>query len=68
MHIISIPARILEISGIRFYNMVNSRVRNIFAYNRIIYFVTSYYKNFRRIGQSKIIHRYLPREVGELLV
>lgn len=68
MHMMSMPARIPEISGIRFCNTVNGGVRNIFAHNRMICFVTSYHKNFRRTGQSKIIHRYLPREVGELLV
>jgi hypothetical protein len=31
-------------------------------------FVTSYHKSFRATGQAKVIHRYLPREVGELLV
>ncbi|KJZ69304.1 hypothetical protein HIM_11298 [Hirsutella minnesotensis 3608] len=31
-------------------------------------FVTSYHKGFRSTGQAKVIHRYMPREVGELLV
>jgi hypothetical protein len=31
-------------------------------------FVTSYQKNYRSTGQVKVIHRYLPREAGELLV
>ncbi|KAH7169547.1 RecQ helicase [Fusarium sp. MPI-SDFR-AT-0072] len=30
-------------------------------------FVTSYHKSFRATGQAKVIHRYLPREVSELL-
>jgi hypothetical protein len=30
-------------------------------------FVTTYHKNYQQTGKMKIIHRYLPREVGELL-
>lgn len=62
------PARSTEILGIRFVNTVNGGVRNILAHNKMMCFVTSYHKNFRSTGQAKVIHRYLPREVGELLV
>ena len=31
-------------------------------------FVTRYYKGYNVSGDVKIIHRYLPREVGELVV
>ena len=31
-------------------------------------FVTMYHKGFRRSNKVKVIHRYVPREVGELLV
>lgn len=62
------PARSTEILGIRFVNTVNGGVRNILAYNKMMCFVTLYYKNFRSTGQAKVIHWYLPREVGELLV
>ena len=30
-------------------------------------FVTRYHKGYNLTGNLKIIHRYLPREVGELL-
>jgi hypothetical protein len=29
---------------------------------------TTYYKNIEQIGKSKVIYRYLPRKVGELVV
>jgi hypothetical protein len=29
---------------------------------------TTYYKNIGQTGKSKVIYRYLPREVGELVV
>ncbi|KAM4065788.1 DEAD/DEAH box helicase [Hirsutella rhossiliensis] len=69
MHMVSWqPARTTEILGIRMVNTVNGGVRNIMAHNQMMCFVTSYHKTFRATGQAKVIHRYLPREVGELLV
>ncbi|KAJ3469903.1 hypothetical protein MRS44_000002 [Fusarium solani] len=62
------PARSTEILGIRYKNTMNGGVRNIFAHDGLMCFVTSYHKSFRATGQAKVIHRYLPREVGELLV
>jgi hypothetical protein len=36
--------------------------------NGLVAFVTGYHKGYRSSGNIKIIHRYLPREVGELFV
>ena len=62
------PARAPEILSIRVSNSVNSGVRNIFYENELICFVTFYYKGYAIQNSTKIIHRYIPREVGELLV
>ncbi|KAM6523080.1 hypothetical protein FSOLCH5_003699 [Fusarium solani] len=62
------PARATEILGIRHKNTMNGGVRNIFAHNGMMCFVTSYHKSFRATGQVKVIHRYLPQALGELLV
>ncbi|PWI64632.1 hypothetical protein PCL_09489 [Purpureocillium lilacinum] len=62
------PAPSTEILGIRHVNTVNGGIRNVLAHRGMMCFVTSYHKGFRRTGQAKVIHRYLPREVGELLV
>ncbi|RSL82730.1 hypothetical protein CEP52_016890 [Fusarium oligoseptatum] len=62
------PARATEILGIRHINTVNGGVRNIFAHNGMTCFVTAYHKGFRATGQVKVIHRYLPQAIGELLV
>ncbi|KAL0764703.1 hypothetical protein CaCOL14_012793 [Colletotrichum acutatum] len=62
------PGRATEIGGVRVANTVSGGVRNIFADNGMMCFVTSYHKGYRSSGQTKIIHRYVPREVGELLV
>ncbi|KNB16920.1 hypothetical protein FOXG_14929 [Fusarium oxysporum f. sp. lycopersici 4287] len=42
--------------------------RNIFVENGLVSFVTYYHKGYSITGTTKIIHRYLPREVGELLL
>ena len=42
--------------------------RNIFIENGLVSFVTSYHKGYSIQGSTKIIHRYLPKEVSELVV
>jgi len=42
--------------------------RSIYLENGFVYFVIYYYKGYSISGSTKIIHRYLPREIGELLV
>lgn len=48
--------------------MINGGMRNIFIYEVIVYFITIYYKGFRKLSKIKVIYWFLPREVGELLV
>ncbi|KAG6071289.1 hypothetical protein E4U16_006243 [Claviceps sp. LM84 group G4] len=62
------PARATEILGIRHRNTNNGGTRNIFVSKGEVCFVTAYHKNFQQTNQAKIIHRFLPRAVGELLV
>ena len=40
----------------------------MFIENGLVVFMTRYYKGYAISGDVKIIYRYLPREVGELLV
>ena len=40
----------------------------MFIEDRMVVFVTRYHKGYEVNGDVKIIHRYLPREVGELVV
>ncbi|GKU14558.1 unnamed protein product [Fusarium langsethiae] len=42
--------------------------RNIFIENGLVSFVTYYHKGYSVTGTTKIIHRYLPSDVGELLL
>jgi len=62
------PARGPEIIGIRFVNTAQGGVRNVFVQGGMVCFVTAYHKNYRQTDQIKVIHRYVPREVGELWV
>jgi RecQ family ATP-dependent DNA helicase len=62
------PSRAPEILGLRWKNTTNGGVRNIIIEDRMVAFVAQYHKGYRSSGNIKIIHRYLPREVGELLV
>ena len=43
-------------------------VRNVFLENGLVVFVTYYHKGYSISGSTKTIHRYLPREIDELLV
>jgi len=62
------PARATELLGMRHSNTKQGGLRNIVIDRKMVSFVTTYHKNYQQTGKMKIIHRYLPREVGELLV
>ena len=62
------PARGTELLSIRHSNTETGGHRNIFIEDGLVVFVTRYHKGYAMSGDVKIIHRYLPREVGELLV
>lgn len=62
------PARGTELLTLRWRNSARCETRNIFMENGLVSFVTSYHKNYAATNSTKIIHRYLPSEVGELLV
>jgi superfamily II DNA helicase RecQ len=62
------PARATEILSVRHSNTVKGGHRNIFIEDGMVVFVTRYHKGYVTSGDIKIIHRYLPREVGELVV
>jgi hypothetical protein len=62
------PARGSEILSLRSVNTVNGHHRNVFVEGGMVSTVTTYHKGYSTTGNTKIIHRYLPKEVGELLV
>jgi hypothetical protein len=62
------PARWPELGSVRHSNTVKGGHRNNFIKDGIVAFVTRYHKGYTLSGNVKIIHQYLPREVGELVV
>ena len=62
------PGRGPEILSVRHSNTVQGGHRNIFIEDGMVVYVTRYHKGYAVSGDVKVIHRYLPREVGELLV
>jgi hypothetical protein len=62
------PARGTELLSLQPYNTQHGLWRSIFIENGLVSFVTSYYKGYSVSGSTRIIHRYLPKDVSRLLV
>lgn len=62
------PARAPELLSLRYRNTPNGQHRNIFLEDGLVVLVTRYHKGYAVSGSTKVIQRYLPREVGELLI
>ncbi|KAH0551483.1 hypothetical protein GP486_007303 [Trichoglossum hirsutum] len=62
------PARSREWLSIRYCNTEKGGHRCIFVENGLLVVVTYYHKGYNITGTEKIIHRYLPQEVSELLL
>ena len=62
------PARGPEILSCRHRNTAAGSHRNVFIEDGQVVFVTKYHKGEQMSRDVKIIHRYLPYEVGELVV
>ena len=62
------PLRGPELLSIRHRNSAAGRHRNVFIEDGLVAFITRYHKGFSASGDAKVIHRYVPREVGELVV
>ena len=63
-----LPGRGTELVTVRWRNKTNSDSRGLFIENGLVVYVVAYHKNIGMSGKAKVIHRYLPREVGELAV
>ena len=62
------PSRAPELLSLQYVNTEINQRRNIFIEDGIITLVSVYYKRFYASNDIKVIHCYMPREVGELLV
>ncbi|BCR88806.1 uncharacterized protein ACHE_50004A [Aspergillus chevalieri] len=62
------PARAPELLSVQYVNTPNNQFRNVFIEDGMVTLVTAYHKGFHASNDSKLIHRYVPRAVGELVV
>lgn len=62
------PARARELLSIRYCNTEKGGHRSIFIENGLVVVVTYYHKGYNITGTEKIIHRYLPVEVSDILL
>ena len=62
------PARGTKILSVRHSNTVTGKHRNVFIIHGIVAFVPQYSKCSRHAGRPNIIHRFLPSEVGRLVI
>jgi hypothetical protein len=63
------PARGTEVLSIQHTNGEDSRAqRGIFLEDGMVAFVTRYHKGYSSSQKMKVIHRYVPKEVGEIVV
>jgi len=62
------PARAPELLSVRHSNTIKGEHRNVFVKDGLMVFVTRYHKGYAVSEDVKMIHRYLPREVRELVV
>ena len=61
-------ARSSELITVQYRNSSTSERRGIYVTNGMVHFVTGYHKGYRNSAKPKIIYRFVPREVGELVV
>ena len=62
------PSRVPELLSLQYVNTETNRRRNIFIEDGMVTLVSAYHKGFYASNDIKMIHRYVLREVGELLV
>ena len=62
------PNRVPELLSLQYINTETNRRRNIFIEDGMVMLVSVYHKRFYASNDVKIIHRYMPQKVGELIV
>ncbi|KAL5421406.1 hypothetical protein PMIN05_012584 [Paraphaeosphaeria minitans] len=62
------PGRGTEVLSVQLENSHATGMRNIFLYNGLVAVVPRYHKGYNRDKTVKTIYRFLPAEVGSLLV
>jgi hypothetical protein len=62
------PPHRLELVTVTYKNSANRDSQSTNIKDSYVRVTTTYYKNIKQTGKSKVIHRYLPRKVGKLVV
>ncbi|KAK4158624.1 hypothetical protein QBC43DRAFT_305290, partial [Cladorrhinum sp. PSN259] len=62
------PPRTTELIGLRHTNTAYGSLRNVFIQHRMVCLLFSYHKGYQLSGRTKVIYRYLPRELGDVVV
>ena len=57
-----------ELITVQYRNSSTSERRGIYVTNGMVHFVTRYHKRYRNSAKLKIIYRFVPREVGKLVI
>ena len=63
-----LPARSTEILTIRHRNTATGGIRNILIDRGLVMIIVGIHKNLSQSQRLKVIHRFLPKEVGTLLI
>jgi len=61
-------ARAPELLSVRHSNTIKGEHRNVFVEDGLMVFVTRYHKDYAVSEDVKVIHRYLSREMRELMM
>jgi len=61
-------ARVTELLSVRHRNTAAGQQRNVYVEDEMMIFVTRYHKGYSRSDEIKLIYRYLPFLVDQLLV
>lgn len=62
------PSRTTELLSLRYMNTPYGGHRNIFIQNKMVMVVTLYHKGYRISGHVKVVQRYLPKELSQLVI
>lgn len=62
------PSRAPELLSLQYINTETNQRRNIFIEDGMVTLVSAYHKGFYASNDVKVISRYVPREVGELII
>jgi len=54
--------------SIRHRNTASGGIRNVGVENELTFYVPKTHKNYMQTGNMKIVHHWLPKEVGEALL